>query len=106
MTDHPPLTRQQLDRLGCDTPGCDHTAHDGLILHSNCHPDTPTWAEYNANAGTLTIRCAECNHRIVRIAVAPGPPIDLHLGYQACWDEHDGQHCRKPKGHDGPHTYI
>lgn len=105
MTEHPPLTRQQLDRLGCDNPGCDHTAHDGLILHSNCHPDTPTWTEYNANAGTLTIRCAECDHRIVRIAVAPGP--DPTYGYEACWDDGGpAGHCRKPKGHDGPHAYF
>jgi hypothetical protein len=99
-----PLTRQDLDRVGCEKPGCDHTAHDGLYLHSHCHPGHPTWTHYSAVSGTITIECAECDQPIVRIAVAPGP--DPAYGYQACWATLDDQHCRMPKGHDGPHGYA
>lgn len=118
MTDTKPLTRADLDPLGCETPGCDHTAHDGLVLHSNCHPETPTWTSYHANSGTIHVECAQCGHRILAIAVAPGPEREPHViavplaldepvvGYEACWAESGGLHCRKPKHHDGDHAYI
>jgi hypothetical protein len=78
MTDEDttPLTQRELNSVGCETPGCDHTTHDGLYLHSNCHPEMPTWTHYNAVSGTLRIECALCGHPIVRIAVSPGPADD------------------------------
>jgi hypothetical protein len=104
-----PLTRADLDRVTCDKPGCDHTAHDGLYLHSHCHPETPTWSYYSGVAGTIRIECAECGHVIVNIAVAPGLITNENepaFGYQACWAEQDHRYCRKRIGHDGPHAYI
>jgi hypothetical protein len=73
MTVDRTLTRAELDRTQCETPDCDHTAHDSLYLHSHCHPETPTWSIYNAVSGTLRIECAACGNEIVRIAVAAGP---------------------------------
>lgn len=63
--------RKDLDRMGCDSPGCDHTAHEGLVFHPACHPGTPTWAEYSAMTGAVTLRCAVCAADVARIAVAP-----------------------------------
>jgi hypothetical protein len=107
MTVDRTLTRQELDRVSCDEPDCDHTAHDGLYLHGNCHPSEPTWAVYNAVSGTLTIECAVCGNDIIRIAVAEGPDPDQTIyGYEACWHQSEDGHCRLPKGHEGPHIPV
>ena len=39
-----------------------------LFLHSDCHPDMPTWASYKD--GAVTIVCAECGTFIISILVA------------------------------------
>ncbi len=62
------LYREDLDKMTCGDPGCDHTAHDGLYLHGACHIDSPTWAEYRE--GQLIITCATCKKLIGIIAVA------------------------------------
>lgn len=67
------VTREVLDGMGCQMPGCDHTAHDGLVLHARCHLDAATWATYHD--GVLTISCAVCERVIVRLAVAEAPHI-------------------------------
>jgi hypothetical protein len=65
------LHRSDLDHRTCQIPGCDHTGHDGLFLHSACHPDIPTWAEYQVKTGMLRVTCADCQRLIAEIAVAP-----------------------------------
>ncbi|MHC4550592.1 MAG: hypothetical protein ACYTEZ_17655 [Planctomycetota bacterium] len=61
---------EDLDRLGCDVAGCDHTTHDGEVyLHSRCHPDVPTWSSYRA--GVLSVWCAACGRQVCAVAVAP-----------------------------------
>jgi hypothetical protein len=63
------LTRAELDQMVCGTPDCDHSAHDGpLVFHSQCHPEAPTWAEYDR--GILTITCAECEALLCQVEVA------------------------------------
>lgn len=67
MPTNKPLTRRDLDAAACSTPGCDHTAHDGLILNGRCHPRGTTLSEYRD--GIVTITCAECGRVVTQIAV-------------------------------------
>lgn len=67
-----PLTRTDLDRMGCDAPGCDHTSHQGpMVPRGRCHPSAGTWCYYQD--GVLTVRCRICELMILEIAVAEGP---------------------------------
>jgi len=60
---------EDLDRLGCDVAGCDHSTHDGEIyIHSLCHASVPTWTSYRA--GVLSVWCAECGRQVSAVAVA------------------------------------
>jgi hypothetical protein len=61
------LTRTQLDNMHCSTPGCDHSAHDGLMLVGKCHPRAAQTACYRD--GVLVIACALCRKIVMRIAV-------------------------------------
>lgn len=65
------LRRSDLDEMTCAIPGCDHTAHDGLFLHSSCHPQSGTWAEYQPKTGVLRVTCVECDLLLAEVAVAP-----------------------------------
>jgi hypothetical protein len=65
------LHRSELDDMTCQSPGCDHTAHDGMFLHSACHPTAATWAEYQPKTGLLRVTCAACDELLAEIAVAP-----------------------------------
>lgn len=62
-----PIGRETLDGMSCAKPGCDHSTHEGLWLHSKCHPPAPTWCYYKD--GILTITCAECEKPIAAIVV-------------------------------------
>lgn len=60
---------EDLDKLGCQVPGCDHKGDRGeTFLHSQCHFKAPTWTSYRA--GVLTITCSVCGRRVSAIAVA------------------------------------
>jgi len=39
-----------------------------LVLHSACHPDSPTWARINDEGG-IVMECAECGKDIVRLVL-------------------------------------
>ncbi len=64
------LYREDLDAVGCGSPGCDHKDHqDGAIfLHAACHMGAGVEAEYKN--GEVTIRCNECKGHVTTIAVA------------------------------------
>jgi hypothetical protein len=68
-----PLTRAELNRMTCAAPGCTHTNHAGLFLHSRCHVLAPLWAEYRPDTGTLRITCAECDALVTTIVVKETP---------------------------------
>ncbi|HEX5135583.1 MAG TPA: hypothetical protein VFY93_01295 [Planctomycetota bacterium] len=58
-----------LDKLGCQVPGCDHSGERGeTYLHSRCHFNAPTWTSYRA--GVLTVSCSVCGGVVSAIAVA------------------------------------
>jgi hypothetical protein len=69
MSEH--MTQRDFQSVTCAAPGCDHTAHDDLYLHSACHPHSATWSVYSAKSGDLTVECAQCGQTIAVIAVAP-----------------------------------
>jgi hypothetical protein len=63
---------EDLDKIGCKVPGCDHSGDRGeTYLHSRCHMDAPTWSSYRA--GVLTITCSVCGRVVSAIAVARRP---------------------------------
>ena len=61
------LTREQLDRMGCYEPLCDHKHDNVLYFHPRCHGGSPTWSRYEQ--GTIVISCATCDTEVARIAV-------------------------------------
>lgn len=68
------LTRELLDNMLCSNPNCDHTSHDSeMYIHSNCHPEAPTWCIYDG--GVLSVICSECENYIADILVASGQEI-------------------------------
>jgi hypothetical protein len=62
------LKRADLDRGFCARPGCDHTAHDGLVVAPRCHPRAAVVAVYRE--GVLIFRCARCTQYVTTVAVA------------------------------------
>ena len=65
-----PVYREQLDQMGCGTPGCDCT--DGpLHLHGKCHPTSPTTTAYVG--GDIVVSCYVCEKEIGRFPVASKP---------------------------------
>jgi hypothetical protein len=65
------VDRATLDRTRCSDPDCTED-HGRLYLHSNCHPDSATWAVYED--GLLRVECAECEREIVTVRVAGDAP--------------------------------
>lgn len=65
------LYREDLDPMHCQTPGCDHAAHDGLYLVSRCHPRAGASVMYHD--GTMFVTCRICGKDIASIAVASRP---------------------------------
>jgi hypothetical protein len=73
MLEHRLDFAEDLDRLGCKVPGCDHRGDKGeTFLHARCHMTAPTWTSYRA--GVLTITCSVCGGHVTAIAVARRPP--------------------------------
>jgi len=69
MREHQLDFAEDLDKLGCQVPGCDHSGERGeTFLHSVCHFEAPTWTSYRA--GVLTISCSVCGRSVSAIAVA------------------------------------
>ena len=58
------LTKRELSTMACSDCG----EGDHIYMHSQCHPDSPTWVNYSE--GYLTIECAECDAVITVIKVA------------------------------------
>lgn len=62
------LVKEQLDEMHCTRPGCDHTGHDGLMMHARCHEEDPPWAEYKD--GVMTFTCSVCDRFVAAFEVA------------------------------------
>lgn len=50
-------------RCDCDSPECSGE----IFFHAGCHPHAGTWTAYDPDTHTLTISCADCGNKIVRI---------------------------------------
>lgn len=66
-----PLTRADLDAMGCAMPDCTHEDHDLLYVHATCHPSAGSRCVYDAQTGVLGIACRECGRPTVHVQVAP-----------------------------------
>jgi hypothetical protein len=65
--------RAELDRLRCRGCGGGGPAHEPIVLHSRCHPESPAWLSYNFK-GVLELRCAKCDRVIGAFWVGEAPP--------------------------------
>ena len=59
-----PYTRQELDPLRCQTPGC--KCGGSLIMNPVCHDDG---VDVRYAAGVLTVRCHVCEKEVAQVAV-------------------------------------
>lgn len=66
---------EDLQEAHCQHPDCDHTEHTRLVLHSRCHPKSPTWVAYDRQREAVTVACARCHQTIVEIAIAHRPRL-------------------------------
>ena len=60
-----PLTRGDLDQIQCDSCGGNHP----IVMHSRCHPESPSWVSYDRATGTLLVECAACAETVAVVAV-------------------------------------
>lgn len=86
-----PLTRAELDRLTCQTPGCAHDHHDGLVLNSRCHTRKPTFVRYWGD-GVVEVRCRICNGFVASIALDGTSAAHMNEALFPCPDPN----CDKP----------
>lgn len=71
------LYLEDLTKLKCQNPECDHTGHDkALILNQACHPEAGQKVTANAMEGVLTIQCNECGGIVCEIAIASNSTHD------------------------------
>lgn len=63
------LTREDLDAVGCDTPGCTHD-HSVLVMNASCHPMAGLCVAYDKRSGALRITCGRCDKPVARVSVA------------------------------------
>lgn len=64
-----PLTREQLDPMGCSNPNCTHD-HSVLFLNQACHPGRGVEVKYTKATGVATIVCHACKAPVADLAVA------------------------------------
>ena len=65
-----PLTKEVLDRMVCQVPGCAHDTHDGrLFLHGRCHISKGVDVCYTVGSGVLRIACVQCKKLVAEVAV-------------------------------------
>lgn len=67
------LYKEDLDKVQCSEPSCDHTGHDygGLFLQQKCHPYANQTVLYED--GKIKVFCSECDRDIAEVAVAKAP---------------------------------
>lgn len=61
-----PLTREELDRMRCQNPGCNCGGE--LFLHPRCHPQDGVEVMYHK--GLMHIRCNTCKSAIQSFEIA------------------------------------
>lgn len=66
------LTKLELDRMHCTTPGC-NCGGESVVLTAGCHRGAGTEAEYRE--GILNLRCERCKGIFASIAVQAMPDM-------------------------------
>lgn len=64
----PPLTRRQLEPMGCGMSDCGHD-HTVLFFHCRHHPGSGLDAAYDKRTGLLTIQCNRCHTFLCSLAI-------------------------------------
>lgn len=67
------LNQEHLEKMGCQSPGCDHQGHGGepFHFHPRCHPGAGADVAYIKGRGFLSLVCHKCKKPVVEIEVAP-----------------------------------
>ena len=66
-----PLTRRELDSMGCQDPSCTG-GHGPMFFHGQCHPRAACVVTYDG--GVVRMSCSVCGLPIASVAVASGAP--------------------------------
>lgn len=66
------LTRQQLDKMKCQKPGCNCNSRT-IFFDQDCHPGSGSIISYDKDTGNLVIQCWECETVIDEVSVGAGP---------------------------------
>jgi hypothetical protein len=61
------LTRKDLDRQRCRTPGCECS---GIRFVANCHPEEGFQASYDKATGSLKLTCRVSGKHIESFSIA------------------------------------
>lgn len=92
------LTRQDLDKVTCSAPGCDHAAHQGgaFVLHGRCHPRSTQIVRFLRETFSIEVICKRCNLLVAHIGIDPreAEPILAQLP--------EGQHTLRLYPHCSP----
>ena len=65
------LFLEDLNKLKCAVPDCDHESHSGeIFLHPQCHPSDGTWTYFDPEDGTVNVICKTCRSHVASIGVA------------------------------------
>lgn len=71
---------EDLEKLKCMEPDCDHTSHDKvLIINKECHPFASMQVEVNAMEGVLVVKCEECSSIVCEVAIASNSTYEQSL---------------------------
>lgn len=63
------FTKEKLNTLNCESPGCTHEGHERIYLTPRCHQSRAVVASYHRTRGTLLIQCSVCKRIVAEIAV-------------------------------------
>jgi len=63
------MTRNDLNKIGCQSPNCNHKDDDILYLHSGCHPGGSLEVMYEKSTGRLILECAECETQVIVVEI-------------------------------------
>lgn len=67
-----PMTREDLDRLGCAIPGCDCES-SVVYFHCKDHPGAKIEVSYRAENGVVRVGCMICKRAIISLAIQEKP---------------------------------
>jgi len=64
-----PMTMLDFAGASCGNPSCRDPNCAELVLHSKCHPRSPTWASVDKGRSVLILSCCVCDKVVAEIAI-------------------------------------